>query len=241
MKEVKELGYSRIPLSGLTTLGNRIIAALESRHPAEPFFQNNIASVKSAIGDGVLAVGSSLLSENTPAVNQADMQRKNSFNSLRNHIKAGLTRENETYRKACERLMVIFQRNNTQMMSLPLDERSAALESLFEDLGTVDMLSSELSSNGAASDLVTVNATAWLQELKDFHTAFEAAIQARNTEKSDRKVLTDEAAKDALVPQMKNLLMAVQVAYNNQIVAAIEDTIDLLNEIISEVVTAHRK
>lgn len=229
---INTIPYTLIPLSGLTTLSERSLQTVQTNHPDEAFFIKNINRLQQAIERATIAVGSSRMAEGTKSVTNADIDRDNSFDSLRDHVKAGLKRNNAQYKMACERLFTIFKKNNLNLSRLPYDQETGALMSLFTDL----------SDTQSVTDLATIHATEWLQELKSDQSGFEEAVKTRASEKVDAQdVPTDAAAKEMLIPALKSFFKVIDVAEENEIVADISQTIGLLNVIIQEVVTAHRR
>lgn len=226
-----KIPYTQITLSGLVTLADRTITAVNNRHPEQPFFVKSISKLDAARVKASGAINSDTKLAGTKSVTQSDNDRDNSADSLKAHIKAGLKRNNVTYREACERLYEIFEKNNLALSDLPYDEESAALVSLFADL---DMPQ-------AVTDLATVNATEWLEELKADQSAFKAAVLVRSEEKVTKQVLTDAEAESLIIPALKSFYKVTDVAEENELVEGASETIAQLNAIIAEIVTAHRR
>lgn len=229
---ISNIPYTLIPLPGLVTMSERSVQVLNSRHPDEAFFLRTIDKLLFASGLATRAIGSSRQAEGTKTVVAADDDRDASFDSVRDHVKAGLKRNNPEYKAACERLYGIFKKNNLNLSRLPYDEETGALISLFEDL----------SGSQPEADLAMINASEWLAELKRDQTAFENAVKARASEKKEvSEIPTDAVAKEALIPALKSFYRVIDVAEENEIVTGVSETIGLINVIIQEVVTAHRR
>ena len=229
--KIHNIPYSRITLPGLNALGGRMVETINEKHPAESFFAKSMTKTQAAIEQAVLAVGSSEGSQKTLDVRQADVWRSKSYVSLRNHLDGGRERHNEAYSEAAHRLYAIFKQNNLALARLAQGNKTSALMSLFKDLDNAPSI----------ADLATVNATAWLQELKDDQALFEEAINSRSQEKNDRNVLSDTEAARILTEAMRGLTKTIEVAYDNEMVTDVGDTISLLNTIIDEEVPKYRR
>ncbi len=223
--------FTKINLSGLVTMAQRLRDLIHQKHPSETFFEKVLEKLDRAIEMGTKATGSTQASAYTKHVQDADKDRDNSFDSLRNHIHAGLKRNHSAYREACERLYRIFKQNGLNLSRLPYSQETGALLSLFEDLGTTE----------AQEDLDTVHGREWLKELQDDQDAFEAIVSSRIAERSAEDIPTDAAAAGALIPALKALHKTMDVAEENELVDGIDDTITNCNNIIAEVVAASRR
>lgn len=222
--------YTYISLPGLLTMTERTLAILNERHPGEPFFVRTIEKLESGKTLATKAMGSTNKALTTKNVTQADNDRDNSAESLKNHIRAGLKRNNKAYREACERLYAIFEKNNLNLTRLPYAEQTGALNSLLSDLSTPQ----------AVTDLATVNTTEWVQELRTDQESFEEAIKARGEERAVDDTPTDTVALGALITALKSIFKVLDVAEENEQVEKVSETITLLNELIAEIITAQR-
>ena len=85
-----------------------------------------LARFQPQLETAIQAIGSTTKTPLTVIVKAADLRRDNSFRSLRDHVKAGLNRENETYRSACEALWPEFEkkRNSNRQASPRKTNRS---------------------------------------------------------------------------------------------------------------------
>lgn len=222
--------FTVIPLAGLVTMAERTLAIVRQQHPEVAMLTTPLSNLEAAIGVAVQALGSSRSLQKTVTVQQADRDRDNSYESLRNSIRAGLRRNNPAYREACERLLILFSKNNLELARLSYDAQTAALLSLFADLSTLQ----------AVADLATIHATEWLQELKSDQERFEQAVSERGSERVQSQVPTDESARMQLIPALKALYKLLDVAEDHALIAGVDQTIPLLNAMIQEIITAHR-
>lgn len=146
-----------------------------------------LARIDPQVETAIQAIGSSTRQPLTEEVSQADTRRDNSFRSLRDHIEAGLRRQNDSYRTACEALWSEFEKNGLNLYSIKREKETAAIVSLINDLR----------QEKHEQHLKTTNITRWVQELEDDNQAYVSATQQRSAARSsDNTVKDTEAFKD---------------------------------------------
>lgn len=146
-----------------------------------------LARIDPQLETAIQAIGSSTRQPLTEEVSQADARRDNSFRSLRDHIEAGLRRQNDSYRTACEALWSEFEKNGLNLYSIKREKETAAIVSLINDLR----------QEKHEQHLKTTNITRWVQELEDDNQAYVSATQQRSAARSsDNTVKDTEAFKD---------------------------------------------
>lgn len=168
----------------LSALAEKIRNLLAEKYPADPLVISLLAKLDLAQAVALKAIGSSSKQSLTQLIRSADTRRDNSFVSLRNHVSAGLRRENDAYRSACEALWPIFEKNDPRLYKLGDNEESAAIGSLLADLA----------ADNAPAQLAAINATDWVSELERDNTAFMVAKQQRAAARSTDTTQTDEEA-----------------------------------------------
>jgi len=187
--------FSYFSLSNLTALAQKIRNLLFAKFPDHPMVVALVANLDAAIATALQSVGSTTRQESTPEVRSADKTRDNSYRSLRDHVQAGLKRQNEAYRLACEALWPDFEKNGIQLYRLPGGEETTAIDSLLKDL-----------SNPKKQEyLTTINAVEWVAEMDRDNKAFTEASTRRSANRSADETVDDKRA-------IKQLEVALQLA-----------------------------
>lgn len=216
--------YSYFSLGNLTALAKKIHLYLAAKFPDHSMITTVLVNLKNSLNTSVQAAGSSTKQTLTKSVRDADKKRDNSYISLKDHIHAGLRRENETYRLACEALWAVFEKNGTQLYNMPDGSESTAIDSLLRDLD----------QSKAVGYLETVNAVEWLQELDRDNENFIAISQQRSSERSVDETETDDIAMDQLRISLELVsnVMSALLAMNDP--KGIQEAVNEVNQYIRE-------
>jgi len=129
-------------------------------------------------------LGSSRKQNLTEAIMEADLLRDNCFLSLKDHVKAGLRRNNADYSSACQDLWSVFVKNGIKLYDMSNNEQTAATNSLLNDLNTAD---NQL-------HFKTIHAVEWLKELQTANDQFVELSKQRSAARSTDTTIPDEAA-----------------------------------------------
>ncbi|WP_163718224.1 DUF6261 family protein [Mangrovibacterium lignilyticum] len=215
--------YSLYSLMNLSALARKVRNLLSTAFPTDPIVISLLAKIDVAQAVAVQAIGSSTKQNSTAMVRSADTSRDNSYVSLRNHVSAGLRRENADYRAACEALWPLFEKNDTTLYYFPDGEETQAIESLL----------TELKAGDGPAHLATVNATEWLDELDRDNQAFVAAQQQRAANRSTDTTVTDAEALKQLEAAL-NLMNSVMDSLSMMEAAGVQAVATELNEYIAE-------
>ena len=184
---MKKILFSYFTLAALTALVQKIVNLLSAQLPEHQMVQTILTRFQPQLQTALQAIGSSTKTSLTAVVKSADTRRDNTFLSLRDHIKAGLRRQNDSYRLACEVLWPEFEKNDLNLYYLARDTETAAINSLLADLRKPEN----------APYLVTTNITDWVTELDNDNQAYVAAATQRSAARSaDDTVHDAEAFKD---------------------------------------------
>ncbi|WP_346859563.1 DUF6261 family protein [uncultured Draconibacterium sp.] len=215
---LNKIFYSYFTLAALTALAQKIVSLLSAKLPDNQMAIALLTRFQPQLEAAIQAIGSTTKTPLTAIVKQADLKRDNSFRSLRDHVRAGLNRENETYRSACEALWPEFEKNGTHIDKLPRDKQTASTNSLLTDL--------RKPKNQA--HLVTTNTIEWLTELDNDNRAYVTATTQRSSERSVDDTVLDHEAFKALrtsLDLMENILNTMQ---------AMGDPVDV-DEVVAEI------
>lgn len=215
---LNKIRYSYFTLAALTALVQKIVTLLSTKLPDNQMVITLLARFQPQLETAIQAIGSTTKTPLTVIVKQADLKRDNSFRSLRDHVKAGLNRENESYRSACEALWPEFEKNGTQIDRLPREKQTAATESLLADL----------QKNKNQPHLLTTNTTDWVSELDNDNRAYVTATTQRSSERSTDDTVLDHEAFKALrtsLDLLENILNTMQ---------AMGDPVDV-DEVVAEI------
>ena len=216
--------YSYFSLGNLTALAKKVHLYLAAKFPDQPMIATVLANLQSSLDTSLQSVGSSTKQPLTKSVRDADKKRDNSYVSFRDHIQAGLRRENEPYRMACEALWVALEKNGTQLYKLPDGDQSTAISSLLHDLD----------NSQAIGHLETVHAVKWVQELDRDNQNFIAVSQQRSSERSVDATETDDIALGQLrisLELVSNVMLAL-LAMND--LPGIQEAVNEVNQYIRE-------
>ena len=181
---VIQILFSYFSLANLVALAQKIRNLLVAKFPEQPLVITLQTSLDTAIATALQAIGSTTRQSTTILVRSADKVRDDSYQSLRHHIEAGLKRQNEVYRAACEALVPDFEKNDILLYRMPDGEETAAIDSLIRDLSTTEK----------QAHLETIHATEWLAELDRDNKAFVSKSMQRSETRSANDTLADEKA-----------------------------------------------
>lgn len=216
--------YSYFSLANLTSLAQKIHGLLVSKFPDHPMISIVLKSLSSSMEVSVQAIGSTRKQPLTKSVREADLKRDNSYLSLKEHIQAGLRRENGSYRQACEALWVDFEKNDLKLYSLPDGDQTAAIDSLLKDL----------SRPKRQAHLETVHVVEWVQELDRDNRAFVVAAQQRSAIRSVDETVTDAEAIEQLKVSLTLLSHVMSALYAVNELEGIRDLVGEINQYIRE-------
>ncbi len=227
---VLKILFSLFSLAQLTALAQRIRNLLIERFPDHLMLGPVLAQLDEHLAVAIKAIGSTTKQALTKTVRAADSKRDNSFRSLRNHVEAGLLRENEAYRLACEALWVEFEKNGTTLNNLPYDEQTASANSLLVDLSTPTNL----------EHLATIHAVEWKDELDRDNQAFVATENQRSVVRSVDDTLSDRNALMQLRTSVELLVNVLNSLYALNNLEGIRGAVAEINQYIREATTAAR-
>ena len=223
--------YSYFNLSRLVSLSQRMLQLLSARYSDHPMISPLLATVQAKQDQAVQSVGSSTRQSLTSLVREADQQRDNSYRSLRDHVAAGLLRENEVYRQACEALWDVFEKNGLSLFRASDSEETAAVVSLLKDLEKTTM----------QAHLETVHAVEWKAELERDNQAFVRLSQERSAVRSADDTVTDKVAFDQLRASLDLLCNMLNALYALDEPDGIRATVEELDQSIREATAAARQ
>ena len=216
--------YSYFNLARLTTLARKVQRLLVSKFSDHPMISTVLTSMDAKLDISVQSVGSTRKQPLTKVVRVADLKRDNSFLSLRDHIQAGLRRENESYRKACEALWPEFEKNDLKLYNKSDGEETTAVDSLIKDLNKPEN----------QPFLATVHATQWLEELEGDNQAFKVASQQRSAVISTDETVADQEAFDQLKVLLDLLGHVLTALFAMNDPEGIREVVDEVNQYIRE-------
>lgn len=200
---LEKIRYSYFTLAALTALVQKIVTLLSSKLPENQMVATLLVKFQPQIEKALQAIGSTSKQTLTEIVTAADLRRDNSYRSLRDTIKAGLNRQNEAYRTACEALWPEFEKNNLKLYYLPRDTETSAINSLLADLYRPKN----------AAHLATTHTTDWVTELDNDNQAYAAASAQRSAARSaDDTIRDSQAFKDlrTSLELLENILNTMQ-------------------------------
>ncbi len=221
--------YSLYSLDNLSTLTRKVRNLLGEKFPAEAVIISLLSKIDQAQTVAVQAIGSSTKQELTKKVRSSDRKRDNSYASLRDHVSAGMRRENEDYSAACAALWPLFEKNNTKLANLPDEKETSAIESLLADLRAGD----------GPIHLATINASEWLDELDRDNNVFVEAQAQRASVKTEDTTMNDSEAFKILTAALEKVNSAMD-SLEMMEVAGVEAVAAVLNTYISEANTNAR-
>lgn len=223
--------YSYFTLGNLTALAEKARLYLVQKFPGHPMFTPILEQLQGSVETAWQAIGSSTKQALTGDVRLADKRRDRSYRSLRDHIQAGMLRQNETYRAACQALWPVFEKNDLMLYNLADGDETTAIDSLVKDLsGQVEQ-----------AYLATANAVEWLQEVKSDNENFVSATQQRSAQRTADTTLRDEQAAKQLQKSMELLCSALETLVGIGSPEGIGDAVKEVNQYIKEANTSARQ
>ena len=228
---LERIRYSYFNLAALTALVQKIVNLLNAQLPGHPMMQTLLARIHPQVQTALRAIGSTIKQPLTEIVSIADLRRDNTFRSLRDTIKAGLRRQNESYRTACEALWLEFEKNGLQLHSIPRDTETAAINSLLANLRKPKN----------QPHLATTNTTEWVAELDNDNQAYVTAATQRSAVRSvDNTVHDAEAFKDlkTSLELLENILNTLLIMNDPR---GIDTIVNEISQYIAEANTAAKQ
>lgn len=225
---LNKIVFSYYTLAPLTALVQKTVKLLNAQLAEQQMVQTIVARIEPQLETALQAIGSSTKTPLTEIVAAADLRRDNSYRSLRDHVKAGLRRENENYRKACEALWPLFEKNGLQLYRIAKDKETAAIESLLADL----------SKPKYQAHVATVNISDWLNELDNDNKTYVTASAERSAARSADNTVLDAEAFNELKKSMEileNILNTMQAMGDPE---GIDEIVAEVSQYISEANTA---
>ncbi len=216
--------YSYFTLANLTALAGKIHLYLVAKFPDHPMVIPIMANLQGSMDIALKSVGSSTKQPMTKKVRAADKKRDNSYLSLRDHIHAGLRRENEDYRTACESLWPIFEKNGFELARLADGDETIAIHSLIDDL----------SGPEEQTHLATVNAVEWMQELQADNQNFVLTSQQRSAKRTVDTTVPDDRALGQLKSSLELVCGALAALRATNAPDGIQGAVNEINEYIRE-------
>jgi hypothetical protein len=219
---MKKIYFSYFTLAALTALVQKIVMLLGSNLAESPLMANILTRLIQQAETAVQAIGSTKKTPLTEIVTAADLRRDNTYRSLRDTIQAGLRRQNEAYRTACEALWPEFEKNDLKLYNMSRDKQTAATESLLADLRKPKN----------APHLATTHITDWLTELDNDNKAYVTATTQRSAARSaddtvqDAQVFKDLKTSLELLENILNTMQAMHEPQNiDEVVAEVSQYI----------------
>lgn len=216
--------YSYFTLGNLTSLAQKIHQFLVSKFPDQPMIASVLTDMAPKLETSLQSVGSTSKQPLTKIVREADRTRDDSYISLRDHIQAGLKRQNETYRLACEALWDVFEKNNLKLYNLANGDESTAIDSLVKDLHLVKN----------QGHLETVHVVEWLEEVVRDNQAFKDAERERSAVRSADETVADAVAFEQLKVSLDLLSNVLAALYAMNDLDGIREAVSEVNQYISE-------
>nr|WP_321453835.1 DUF6261 family protein [uncultured Carboxylicivirga sp.] len=228
---ILKIHYSYFSLSALVALSQKTVGLLESRFPDNEIIKSVLPQIHEAHSVSLQAIGSSTKNLISVSVKQSDTKRDNCFMSLKNHVEAGLRRENDVYQNACNTLWPFFVKNNVKMYGLPYDDQTSATRSLIKDL--------KLPEN--KEHIQTVNVVEWLNELETANNEFIDVQKQRSVSRIKDDTIRDAEAFKKLRQLLDMLESVLNTLYLINDPEGIQDAVKEINQYISEANTAARQ
>lgn len=221
---LNKIRYSYFTLAALTALVQKIVSLLNSKLPENQMVIKLLARFQPQLETALQAIGSTTKTPLTEIVKAADLRRDNTYCSLRDHVKAGLNRQNETYSSACEALWPEFEKNGLKLYNMARDKQTAAIDSLLADL---------LKPKNQAH-LATTNTIEWVGELDNDNQAYVAASTQRSADRSTDDTIQDsEAFKDlkTSLDLLENVMNTMQAMGDSE---GIDEVVAEVSQYIAE-------
>jgi len=230
-KMIKEIYYSYFTLARLHALVKKIKELLAAKFPDHPMIATALAPFESQLAVALQAIGSSTKHALTKEVRLADSDRDDSYISMKDHVKAGLRRKNNSYREACEALWTVFEKNNTQLYRAADDDETAAIDSLVADLNKPQY----------QSHLATINAVDWLAELVRDNIKFTELSELRSADRSADDTVDDTKSFASLKQSTELLMNVLNSLYLMNEPSGIQEAVEKINQYIIEANSAAKQ
>ncbi len=221
---ISKILYAYFTLGRLSTLATKLKTNLSTQFPEQAIIVSLVGKMDVSIQVALQALGSSTKQGLTKTIRQADSFRDDSYVSLRNHIKAGLSRHNEAYQAACKALWPVFEKNGLRLFKFGDEEETSAIESLLLDLATAEM----------QGHLATINAVEWLGELNTDNQSFVNLSLQRSQNRVDDDTLQDSVAFRKLKASLELLRSTMETLSELDSIAGLDETMAQLNQLVSE-------
>ena len=209
----------------------KIVNLLSVNLPENQLTATLLARIAPQLETAVQAIGSTKKTPLTEIVTAADLRRDNTYRSLRDTIQAGLRRQNEAYRTACEALWPEFEKNDLKLYNMSRDKQTAATESLLADLRKPKN----------APHLATTHITDWLTELDNDNKAYVTATTQRSAARSADDTVQDAEVFKDLKTSLELLENILNTMHTMGEPAGIDEVVAEVSQYIAEANTAAKQ
>lgn len=226
-----KISFSYFSLAALTALVQKIVKLLSTKLPDNQMATTFITRISPQLATALQAIGSTSKQPLTKKAKQADLRRDNSYRSLRDHIDAGMLRQNETYRVACETLWTVFEKNGLKLYDIAREKETAAIESLLKDLGKPEYV----------EPIKITKIASWIAELNTDNQAYvtvsveRSAIRASDDTVNDQNAFKDLKISLDLLENILNTMLAMNMP------EGIDEIVAEVSQYISEANTAAKQ
>ena len=229
------MSLSKIPFSTLSIetvleMALQCRETLSRRYSEDPILGAPITDLDEPMRRTKLAIASSRKKELTEEINEADFKRDRAFVGFRKYVEAQQFKDwDKDAQKAATTIITIIERHGKNLYREGLTVQSALLTSMFEDLAM----------DQAQNDLAAIDATDWLNHLKNLQADFSAMIIKRDELEAKKDIPTKADAKAELVKKLSVLLSGLDFLTNTQS-TKYGETGELINKIIERIVASQR-
>ncbi|MBS2098403.1 DUF6261 family protein [Carboxylicivirga linearis] len=228
---IVQIVYSYFSLSRLVDLANKITGLLNNKFPDNAMLTTVLSAIEANVKVALQSVGSTQKQNLTEAIKDADLLRDNCFISLKDHVRAGLRRNNTKYNSACQALWSVFIKNGTKLYDMSNDEQTAATKSLLTDLNTTDN----------QPHFKTIHAVEWLNELQMANDQFIELSKQRSAARSTDTTIPDDEAFKQLRQSVDLLENVLNTLYMMNDPEGIQEAVNEINQYITEANTSARQ
>ena len=231
------LSTSLLTNAELPDIAQRIVAEVASSLPEHDFIQKLVTLIQEDVDELESTIGRSRGSEFTQRLTKLDDERGDAFVALRDFAKATMFRKQPDVAAAGRFVYATIRERGLQLHRLSYAEQSTQFNLLIEDLAEPE----------AQQALSTMNAIAWLEDLKVSQDAFRATVKQRDVAESQMERPQISSVRSRLHRHLTTLLWSVEAIHEftnekgaHESTATLNTLGSVLNEMISGVMSIAR-
>jgi len=222
MNYFSDTPFSSYKIEELDELGREINTLLAIAHGENDWIKPILGALLIKLLISQEAIGNSKKSKHTAEINEVDEKFDDSFIGFKNVAYNFVKSPNVTFQAASELLTEILKNNDDMLYKAGYTTQASKFNSLATDL----------SATNAIEALTTLQINDWFEAMKGMVAKIANLMRTRDADNLQKKVPTFKEAKEALRPQIEEVLSDLEFLHRKNEIEGLEDTMGKILEVI---------